>query len=287
MFKKIMTDKTNYSKYYIITFITILILSVIAFVAYSKSKQALPIEEEVVQFNFTIDGKQYIIPSAFHSFEFLNDMGFPWKKLTVPENNTDYSNESQLALVLGMRAADGIVSLYADEKEEARLTRSTVLELTNKLGITPDIKNTVFALDQAIILRAEQRALGDRLMDLEFQIEKNLHKQKKDNLAVLVELGGWLEGLYIVSKGISQNYNPTYSEILRQPHIAEIYIEVITSLSKRSSDEKEKKILESILENLIQISKIANHTHKEAFPLSKVKELYQISSNVKKTIETK
>ena len=286
MFKKIMTDQTNYPKYYIITFITILMLSVIVFVAYSKSKQVLPIEEEIVQFNFSIDGKQYIIPSAFHSFEFLNDMGFPWKKLTVSENNSDYPNESQLALNLGMRAADGIVSLYADEKEDARFTRSTVLELTNKLGITPDIKNTVSALDQAVILHAEQKALGDRLMDLEFQIEKNLHKQKKDNLAVLVELG-WLEGLYIVSKGISQNYNPAYAEILRQPHIAEIYIEVLTSLSKRTSDEKEKVLLESILKHIIEISKIANHTHKESFPLSKVKELYQISSNVKKLIESK
>lgn len=43
-------------------------------------------------------------------------MGFSWVKLVEVKNTSDYPNESQIALNLGMRAADGIILLFANQK---------------------------------------------------------------------------------------------------------------------------------------------------------------------------
>lgn len=288
MFKKLInTAKIPFSNYYILTLVVMFLLLIGIFFAFNAREENAYSEEEIVQFNFSINGKHYIIPSPFHSFDYLNIMGFSWVKLVEVKNTSDYPNESQIALNLGMRAADGIILLFANQKDEARQTRTTVLELSEKLGIIPDIREAITFIDQAVITNADKSILSDRLLFLEYQIEKSLHKKKKDNLAVLVELGGWLEGLHIVSKGISENYNPIYAEILRQPHIAEIYIEVITSLSNRSDNENEKQLLQGIVVHLEQIYNLTNHSLKEAFPLTKVKELHSNSAILKKLIESK
>lgn len=278
-----MKEKLNQYKYFIIA---LLIVTAVAAGFYTYQSKKAIIEEDNIQFNFSIDGRNYIMPSPFHSFHFLNNMNFQWKGLAGYNSTSEYPSESQTALNLGFRAADGIVMLFADEKENARKTRIIVIELADRLEITPAIREAVADLDNAVVLHKERDVLDEKIIRLQYQMEKALHKKKKDNLAVLVELGGWLEGLHIASKGIVDNYNPSLAEILRQPHIAEIYIDVLMALSHRASSDREKKLLDSVLEHLIKIYKIANHSHKEAFPLDKVKELYSISEEVKKIIET-
>ncbi len=284
-FKKNMTEKMNQYKYFILTLVTITLLSGTGFYFYNKRIQISPVEDDI-QFNFIIDGKNYIMPSPVHSFHFLNMMGFPWKGLAEVNTSSNYTNESQLALNLGMRSADGTVLLFAGEKLKAVEARSTFINLADKLGITPDIKDALSALDNAVIRGQDHTVLDDRIIHLEYQIEKALHTRKKENLAVLVELGGWIEGLHIASKGIMANYTPGYAEILRQPHIAEIYLDVLVALIYRSNDEKEKVLLESIHKYLTLVSKVANHTHKESFPLAKVKELNVLAIEIRKIIES-
>ena len=284
-FKKTMTEKINQYRYYILTLVTMTVLTVTGFYFY-KEKSQVPSVEEDVQFNFIIDGKNYIMPSPVHSFHFLNTMGFPWKGLAEASPNAKYETEAQTALNLGYRSADGTVHLFAGEKLKAVEARSTFIELAGNLNITAEVKDAISALDNAVTLGKDQNVLDDRIIQLEYQIEKALHTKKKENLAVLVELGAWLEGLHIASKGITNNYTPGYAEILRQPHIAEIYLDVLAALIHRSKDEKEKALLESIAKHLEKIAKITNHTHKESFPLEKVKQLNLIAIDIKKLIES-
>ena len=284
-FKKTMTEKINQYRYIILTLVTMTVLTVTGFYSY-KEKSQVPSVEDDVQFNFIIDGKNYVMPSPVHSFHFLNTMGFPWKELAEASPNSKYETEAQTALNLGYRSADGTVLLFADEKLKAVEARSTFIHLADNLGITSDVKDAISALDNAVTLRQDHSILNERIIHLEYQIEKALHTKKKENLAVLVELGAWLEGLHIGSKGIIRNYSPVYAEILRQPHIAEIYLDVLAALIYRSTSEKEKALLESIAKNLEKIAKITNHTHKESFPLQKVKELNTIAIEVKKLIES-
>jgi hypothetical protein len=88
-FKKHMTEKINQFRYYIITLVTITVLAVTGFYYYNLKKEN-PLLEEEEQFNFVIDGKNYIMPSPVHSFEFLNAMGFPWKGLAEASKNSKY-----------------------------------------------------------------------------------------------------------------------------------------------------------------------------------------------------
>lgn len=284
-FKKHMTEKINQFRYYIITLVTITVLAVTGFYYYNLKKENPPLEEEE-QFNFVIDGKNYIMPSPVHSFEFLNAMGFPWKGLAEASKISKYETEAQTALNLGSRSADGTVLLYAGEKLSAVEARSSFIDLADNLNITPDVKDAISELDTAVTLGKDHSVLNEKIINLEYQIEKALHTRKKENLAVLVELGAWLEGLHIASKGIIINYNPSYAEILRQPHIAEIYIDVLAAIIHRSTNEKEKVLLESISKHLAQVAKLVNHTHKESFPLKKVKELNAVAIEIKKLIES-
>ena len=253
-FKKTMTEKISQYRYYILTLVTMTVLTVTGFYFY-KEKSQVPSVEEDVQFNFIIDGKNYIMPSPVHSFHFLNTMGFPWKGLAEASPNAKYETEAQTALNLGYRSADGTVHLFAEEKLKAVEARSTFIELAGNLNITAEVKDAISALDNAVTLGKDQNVLDDRIIQLEYQIEKALHTKKKENLAVLVELGAWLEGLHIASKGITK-------------------------------DEKEKALSESIAKHLEKIAKITNHTHKESFPLEKVKQLNLIAIDIKKLIES-
>jgi len=280
-----MTKKLSKFKYHTLSIITLTILTIISFYYFNK-RDNLPLPTEEEEFNFIIDGKSYIMPTAFHSFHYLNSLNFQWKNLAEMNTNINSTNESQTALLLGFRAADGVIFLFANEKESARKVRNSVIELAKNLDIITDIKSEISSLDNAVILNADEDILEDRIIDLQYKIQNALHKKQKDNLAALVELGGWLEGLHITCKGIILNYNSDHSEILKQSHVSKIYIDIVNALIKKHSNDKEKLILENVLSNLIKISKITNHSHTEAFPLEKVKELYKISSDVKKIIES-
>jgi hypothetical protein len=59
-FKKHMTEKINQFRYYIITLVTITVLAVTGFYYYNLKKEN-PLLEEEEQFNFVIDGKNYIL----------------------------------------------------------------------------------------------------------------------------------------------------------------------------------------------------------------------------------
>lgn len=280
-----MTKKRIQTRYISISLIFVLISSM-SFFYYNKKKES-KFELNDKQISFSIDQKNFIMPSPFHSFHYLNGMNFQWKNLAEISSAGSYPNETQTALVLGSKAADGIVFLFANEKEKARQIRSTVIDLTENLGINTDIKDAISDLDQAVILNQDKTILEDKIVALQYQTEKALQKKNKANLANLVELGGWLEGLYLTSKGIIENYNPDHSEILKQSHVAQIYTEVLTALLDRADNVQEKKLLENILTKLMQISNLINHPHPEPFPLEKVKELYKISSDIKNLIESK
>ncbi|HNC00852.1 MAG TPA: hypothetical protein PLS71_21590, partial [Leptospiraceae bacterium] len=264
-FKRNLKETVFQYKYIILTLVLIFSLGLVGFFYYNQKLKVRPPEEDV-QFNFTIDGKNYIMPSVVHSFHFLNSMGFPWQGLTESNPTHDYDNETQRALNLGGRSADGTVLVFADEKIKAIEARGIFLKLADSLEITEQIKDRLFDLDTALIVHADQSVLDERIIHLEYEIEKALHDKKKDHLAVLMELGAWLEGLHIASKGIINNYKPMYAEILRQPHIAQIYLDIMEALIHHAKTEKEKKLLKSISSHLEQAAKIANHSHKESFP---------------------
>lgn len=280
-----MKEKFNQYRYIILTLVLIFSLGLTGFYYYNVKIKTRPPERDV-QFNFTIDGKNYIMPSVVHSFHFLNSMSFPWQGLIETNSTYEYDNETQRALNLGGRSADGTVLVFADEKIKAIEARGIFLKLADSLEITEQIKDRLFDLDAALITQAEQTVVDERIIHLEYEIEKALHDKNQDHLAVLMELGAWLEGLHIASKGIINNYKPMYAEILRQPHIAEIYLDVMQALIHKAKTEKEKNLLRSISTHLAKAAKISNHSHKESFPLERVKELYEISIQIKSIVES-
>lgn len=267
-------------------YITILAFSLIASSVYISMKMMNEDTTTENSFSFRIEGKDYILPSPFPSFNLLHASHFKWNGLVESNYEISYPIEFQIALNLGSRAADGIVLLYAHEKEKARIARSSVLSLSEKLGISENISSSVADLDNTVVYNKPESNIIEKLSKLQHMVKKSLHEKKRDDLALFVELGGWLEGLHIVTKGIHQNYNPSSAAILRQPHIADLFIEALKATQNNANSPQEKKLIGDLIFQISKVYKILNQSVRADFPESKVKELHEVSIEIKHLIET-
>ena len=132
------------------------------------------------------------------------------------------SNEVINALALGIKSSDAVVALKARNVEALNLSAEQIEQLALKLGATKKelgmaetVKRYANAgrwLDAFLALGFLQRSVLNYL---------KTNPEKKDQ-AVLVIVGGWLQGGRCVTHVISQNYTAEVSNILREPRLVEL-----------------------------------------------------------------
>lgn len=211
-------------------------------------------EEELENINsFTIGGKEFILPSPIHTFTFLEENGFQWEGLGHPKQNSDFTLKSQIALHLGIRASDGVIFIFTGELISAWDARKDVLQNSKKLEIENHIKKVINTLDRAILFRANKTDLLESIIDIEIAIENSLQKKGRDDLSLLIEMGSWIGGLEIVTRGLITNFNEVHTEVLHQSHISELSIEIFKEIIQKTKDDTEKVFLNQILSKLIHI----------------------------------
>lgn len=258
---------------------TLLLLGVLYFSPFD------PEEDEDNISAFEISGKKFTLPSPIHSFLYLSEQGFNWLELTEEDPVKDYKLQSQIALHLGLRASDGVVHLFNKEFLKAKKDREDVLHYSGKLGLTHDIRKAVAELDLAFIKGSDRDDLINAILKIEVQLENSLKKKGRDDLSLLIELGSWLGGLELVTKGIRREFKEEYCYVLRQSHITELSIEIIKAVRDKTKDEKEIQFLDGLLKRFEDLHLLVDSFDTEVVTQKSLNDLFELSKSTRLYLE--
>lgn len=143
-----------------------------------------------------------------------------WKKvygdIAVDVEANSYTNESDVALALGVKIADGVMSIKARDVQGLNDCSKQIEELAKKLGVKDD------EMARAKVVRAHANK-GEWLqvfMELGFlqtDIMKSLRAQGNTKRRSLIITAGWMQGLQYTSYVVKNHYSANASNYLREP----------------------------------------------------------------------
>ncbi len=140
------------------------------------------------------------------------------------------SKEVINALALGVKASDAIVALKARDVEGLNQAAEQIEQLALKLGVG----KRELGMASNVKRYANDRRWLDAFMALGF-LQRNVLGYFKESperrpQAVLITVGGWLQGGRCVTRVVSQNYSGDVSNILREPRLVEAIEKNLESL---------------------------------------------------------
>jgi len=229
-----------------------LVIFLVGFFSLFYLQNSQEVEEENIT-SFKIAGKDFTLPSPIHTFTFLNESGFKWEGLGNQDQNTEYTLQSQIALQLGVRASNGVIFLFTKELKSAWDAREDVLRNARKLELENQIKKSIMILDRSVIAGSSNSDILENIIDIEISLENSLQKKGRDDLSLLIEMGAWIGGLEIVTKGLVREFNEIHTEVLHQSHLSDLSIEIFKEIIYKTKGEKEKEFLTHILNELTKI----------------------------------
>ena len=164
------------------------------------------------------------LPSPYDKFlgldQVLNLKFDDWKAVyNEISHHIDVSKlkeESDVALALGVKIADGVMSIKARDVNGLNDCSKQIEDLAKKLGVKEE------EMARAKIVRAhanknEWLAVFMELGFLQTDIMKSLRAQNNAKRRPLIITGGWMQGLHYTSHVILKHYSAETSNFLREP----------------------------------------------------------------------
>ena len=140
-------------------------------------------------------------------------------------------NIAATAMALGVKASDGVMALKARNIEALKDAADQIEALAKKLGATQGelgMANTVKIYATKGQWFNAFLALGRLQRDVLNYLRSN---PEKTDLAVLVIVGGWMQGGRCVTHVIDQNYDDLVSNILREQRLVKLITENMEKLA--------------------------------------------------------
>jgi hypothetical protein len=126
------------------------------------------------------------------------------------------TDESDVALALGVKIADGVMSIKARDVEGLNECSKEIEDLAKKLGV----KDDEMARAKTVRSHANKGEWLQVFMELGFlqtDIMKSLRNQNNDQRRSLIITAGWMQGLQYTAYVVGKHYSPPVSNYLREP----------------------------------------------------------------------
>ena len=127
-----------------------------------------------------------------------------------------FTDESDIALALGVKIADGVMSIKARDVQGLNDCSKEIEELAKKLGVKDD-EMTRAKTVRAHANKGEWLQVFMELGFLQTDIMKSLRAQEKTQRRSLIICAGWMQGLHYTSYVVGKHYSPPVSNYLREP----------------------------------------------------------------------
>jgi hypothetical protein len=191
----------------------------------------------------------YSIPSPLETAMLIKSAGAEYDEelLNSLNNANKYITSTSLALNLGIYTTDLSFASLFDQTQ----TSISYLETAKKIAEELDIKD---AIDDETIDRLEQNLDNrDLVMDIISETFLNSSSYLQDNerqdVAAIVLVGGWVEGLYIASKIVgdaSIENNKLANKILEQKLSFKIVQRMLNEVKRKRNGEANQDIMDMI-----------------------------------------
>ncbi len=145
------------------------------------------------------------LPSPIETAQLIKETGVKFdEKILNPARNAPYYETSySMALNLGVYCADLSYTSFYDQKQITMDYLGAVKSLADGLGINELIKKEDLLTLEANIYNKD--SIKQLVHDVFFSSGEFLNDNNRPEIALLVEVGGWIEGLYIAMQLAKQS----------------------------------------------------------------------------------
>ena len=225
------------------------------------------------------------MPTPVETAEIISKTGVSFdKSILNPVNNVPYYETSNtMALNLGVYCADISYTSFYDQKDITLNYLSAIKTLADALGISKSInKEDIIKIEDNLY---NKDSIKEIIKDIFFSSGQYLNENNRPEIALLVEVGAWVEGIYIAmqlsTKSIHINkelvdrianqsssldlvieslkdysdYVDVYQVLLDMERLKEIYKKMqIKTAKKISTNNNEEYISDSLIYNRVELT---------------------------------
>ncbi|MFZ4766748.1 MAG: hypothetical protein ACOYMN_17490, partial [Roseimicrobium sp.] len=177
------------------------------------------------------------LPSPYDKFpgldQVLNLTQDDWKevygKIAIDIDAATLSDESDIALALGVKIADGVMSIKARDVQALNECSRQIEDLAKKLGV----KDEEMSRAKTVRGHANKEEWLQVFMELGFlqtDIMKSLRAQGNVQRRSLIITAGWMQGLHYTSHVVVKHYSEPVSNYLREPLLVKAMQDDLNSL---------------------------------------------------------
>jgi uncharacterized pyridoxamine 5'-phosphate oxidase family protein len=195
----------------------------------------------------------------------------------IPENIRNNSTEQyKVALNLGVSLTDAISAVSNKSEKEFLAFAGNINEYGERLNVSESILNKYSMIKDAVAV-AEWDKVEALLYDIEESVFEELRNNDMTQEALLIMAAGWVEGVHVSAKSLSENVNKEAAEVLRKQNFV-AYLQ--SNLENLSDDLSNKAEVVRILNALPQIEKIMNKPKTDAYTKADIDKILSITTPI-------
>ena len=221
----------------------------------------------------------YPLPSNFEITETLNDIGasFIISLSNDVENANKYVTEEKQALNLGVYSADLSYATTYNMRQYTMDYMDVSKTLVNELGITGAYSPEFIEQIKANFDNKDQ--LVDMVTNSFYNTYKFMHQQGREDLAVMVVAGTWIEAMYITTH-VSENtfHNKKIVDLIADQKTT---LEKLVNLLKPYNDRESVK---KIMDDLKPILAIYENRDENGFTKQQIEKIRDLSGKIRNEI---
>jgi hypothetical protein len=181
--------------------IFLIIITLVSCNNQSSQKKAADNVDDVVMEETTLLISKYPMPTSYEVINSLNESGagYIFDITNPPENVEKYITYKQKAINLGIFSADLMYSSIYEKKDNTAAYLDNFVQLIGALDIS-NLNQEFFQRVQANLDNKDSLVLI--IKAAQYDANKYLKETNKNELALFVLTGSWIEGTYLVSEAI-------------------------------------------------------------------------------------
>jgi hypothetical protein len=211
------------------------------------------------------------MPSPGEVFSALNKNCHPsWASLVTPSAAPVSTDRSQLALGVGVLAADGYIAVQAQDGQQVKNIGMEIMAVAKSLGIGKNLMSRGNSLIE-FAKNSAWDSLADELEVTESEVKRTMVEQKDHALVTLTSAAAWLRGIDVATKIILADDSLRGISVIRQPQMARQLSSQIEELPERiKRDGLDSKLIKCLDSVAVNLETMGNLPEEERLSLQKI-----------------
>ncbi len=224
----------------------------------------------------------YVVPTPDEIFSALESVKSPqWSKFVRINKKTSYTEVHKQCLNLGVTVADLTIAIKSENPKLISQASEKILAYASYLGFSSDIRPAINEI-KTLSEKGNWDGLMDKINSLQTTVTEVLSELESGDQIILISLGGWLEGLRVVTASLKKDYQAEATDILRITSQIDYFIQQVNALNPDFATQPDVISLKKKLPEIAQLCQIGKDEH-----LSKdtIKDLNNITAKLIKQFQ--